>query len=67
MTFKKSETARSGTTVKLDEDVIMKEMNTKHTNYINCLKVYMGSRDKVQVISTSDINGYINYWDVSTL
>lgn len=67
MMFKKQEQQKGSTQVKLEEDVIMKEMNTKHTNYINCLKVYMGSREKVQVISTSDINGYINYWDVSQL
>lgn len=67
MTFKKSEVKAASNQVKLDDDVIMKEMNTKHANYINCLKVYMGSRDQVQVLSTSDINGYINYWDVSKL
>lgn len=64
--FKKSETERA-TGVKLDEDVGMKEMNTKHANYINCLKVYSSNIDKPQVISTSDINGYINYWDLSPL
>ena len=57
---------RSGT-VKLDEDVGLKEMNTKHTNYINCLKVYAGVPNKAHVLSTSDINGFINYWDVSSL
>lgn len=35
--FKRSEQEKGG--VKLDEDVGMKEMNTKHSNYINCLKV----------------------------
>lgn len=37
--FKDSELSK-GNTVKLDDDVMMKEMNTKHANYINCLKVY---------------------------
>jgi len=53
--------------MKLDEDVIMKEMNTKHSNYINCLRVYAGSGAQVQVLSTSDVNGFLNYWDVSKL
>lgn len=64
--FKRSESERSGS-VKLDDDLGMKEMNTKHSNYINCLKVYAGTSLKPQVISTSDINGYINYWDLSSL
>jgi hypothetical protein len=45
----------------------MKEMDTKHSNYINYLKVYAAPGGKIQVISTSDINGFINYWDVSSL
>ena len=43
--FKKSETEKAGG-VRLDEDLGMKEMNTKHTNFINCLKIYAGSAAK---------------------
>jgi len=50
--------------IKLDTSVMMKETDTKHLNYINCLKVFAGSQDQVQVISTSDINGVLNFWDV---
>ncbi len=63
--FKKSEMERN--TLKLNDDVVMKEMNTKHSNYINCLKVYVGTSEGAQVISTSDINGYLNYWDLSRI
>lgn len=58
--FKRSETERA-TALKLDDDVIMREMNTKHTNYINSVKSY-GAK-----LCTSDINGYINFWDVAAL
>ena len=54
-------------TMKLDDEVMMKEMNTCHTNYINCLKPYAGDQSQLQVISTSDPNGYLNYWDVSKI
>lgn len=53
--------------MKLDEEMMMKEMNTKHSNYINCLKVYAETSSGVIVLSTSDINGYLNYWDVASL
>jgi WD40 repeat protein len=60
--FKRSETEKASA-LKLDDDVIMREMNTKHGNYINSLKVYpVGGK-----LSTSDVNGYINYWDIATL
>jgi archaellin len=64
--FKKGETEKA-TGVKLDDSVSLKEMNTKHANYINQLKVYASNAGKPQVISTSDINGFINYWDLSSL
>lgn len=50
---------------KLNTNVEMKETNTKHHNYINCLKVFARDGDKAMVISTSDMNGYLNFWDVS--
>jgi hypothetical protein len=53
--------------VKLDDDIVIREMNTKHTNYINGLKVYSKNNGQIQTISTSDINGVIAYWDVSSL
>ena len=45
----------------------MKEMNTKHMNYINQMKIYEMAGDKIKTIVTSDINGVLNYWDVSAL
>lgn len=59
--FKKSETEKA-TALKLDDDVVMREMNTKHANYINCLKVYPGGK-----LCTSDVNGYINLWETAGL
>jgi actin related protein 2/3 complex subunit 1A/1B len=49
---------------KLDNSVMVAETDTKHANYINCLKVYARNGDKVMILSTSDINGYLNFWDV---
>lgn len=43
--FKKAETERA-TAVKLDDDVGIKEMNTKHSNYINYLRIYAGTPAK---------------------
>lgn len=48
---------------KLGSGIEMKETNTKHANYINCLKFFGGS----QVLSTSDVNGYLNWWDVKNI
>ena len=61
--FKRSESEKS-TSLKLDEDVVMKEMDTKHMNYINSLKVFTGAPGK---LTTSDVNGYLNYWDTQGL
>lgn len=41
------------------------EKDTKHSNFINCTQVYARDGTTAQVLSTSDPNGYINYWDVS--
>lgn len=51
--------------LKLENDVEMTEKDTKHMNYINCQKKFTGTDDKVALISTSDPNGYIHFWDVS--
>ena len=61
--FKRSETEKA-TALKLDDDVIMREMNTKHANYINSVQLFTGAPGK---LTTSDVNGYINYWDVQAL
>jgi len=37
--FAQGELQKSNT-VKLDDDIVMKEMNTKHENFINCMKIY---------------------------
>lgn len=49
---------------KLDNSVMLAETDTKHGNYINCLKVFASNGDKAMLISTSDVNGYLNFWDV---
>ncbi len=51
--------------LKLENDVEMTEKDTKHMNYINCQKKFTGTDTKVALISTSDPNGYIHFWDVS--
>lgn len=53
--------------IALDESVMMKEKNTKHQNFITAVKIYAKQGDKVAMITTSDINGYINYWNTSSL
>jgi hypothetical protein len=59
--FSKAETASA---VQLDDDVILKEMNTRHSNYINGAKIFEGTVAAPKKLCTSDINGYFNYWDV---
>ena len=66
MFFKKAETLSAGAAVKLDDDLALKEMNTKHLNYINGLKVYEMAGDKIKTLVTSDINGVINLWEVGS-
>lgn len=64
--FKRSETEKASG-IKLDDDVGIREMNTKHSNYINCIKTYAIQGGVPAVISTSDINGFIHYWDLKSL
>jgi len=49
---------------KLGDNVEMKETNTKHVNFINCMKIYDQKDGTPLVLCTSDTNGYLNYWDV---
>ena len=51
--------------IKLSANVEMKETNTRHANYINCLKPFGHTEGKPMVLSTSDVNGYLVWWDVS--
>ena len=51
--------------LKLENDVEVTEKDTKHTNYINCQKKFAGDDAQVQIISTSDPNGFIHFWEVS--
>jgi len=53
--------------IKLSSDVEMKETDTRHANYINCLKTFASNGEKPLIISTSDPNGYLNWWDVQAL
>ena len=57
--FKRMETQSSQ---QLQDDVIMKEMNTKHSNYINYTKILSNGK-----MATSDVNGSLFYWDVAAL
>lgn len=50
---------------KLESDVEVTEKDTKHLNYINCQKPFIREGDKVMLLSTSDPNGFIHFWDVS--
>lgn len=52
---------------KLEDSIASSAKDTKHQNYINCCKPYAVAGGKVKVLSTSDPNGYINYWDCSSL
>lgn len=50
----------------IEEGVASVNQDTLHQNYINDCQAYVRSPDgNVQVITTSDPNGNINYWDVS--
>ena len=53
--------------IKLSSNVEMKETNTMHSNQINCLKVFANDQATPLILSTSDINGYLNWWDVSAV
>lgn len=50
--------------IKLSTNVEMKETDTKHANYINCLKPFGYTSGRPLVLSTSDVNGYLVWWDV---
>lgn len=49
---------------KLSTAVEMKETDTRHVNYINCLKPFGNNGGRPAILSTSDVNGYLNWWDV---
>ena len=49
----------------MDKSGLLKPKGTKHQNYINCTQPYVWEGDTVKVISTSDPNGNIEYWDVT--
>lgn len=53
--------------IKLSSDTEIKETDTQHANYINCLKVFATNGSKPTILSTSDVNGYLNWWDVAAL
>lgn len=53
--------------IKLNQNVEMKETDSKHSNYINCLKTFASDGQKPLILSTSDINGYMCWWDVQGL
>jgi len=43
------------------------EKDTQHANLINCQKPFAYADGKMQLLSTSDPNGYIHYWKVDKL
>ena len=53
--------------LQLSNDIACQERDTKHENYINGLQPYAFNGKDVSLITTSDPNGCINYWDVSKL
>ena len=53
--------------IKLSTSLTVKETDTVHANYINQLKPFGHSDGKPYVLSTSDVNGYLNWWDVSKI
>ena len=50
---------------KLDPVLVSKDKNTRHENTISDVKRYVGDANAAQSIATSDINGFIYFWDVS--
>jgi len=50
---------------KLSTNVELAESDTRHANFINCVKPFQMQGSKILSLCTSDINGYLNYWDVS--
>lgn len=53
--------------IKLSSEVEMKETDTMHANYINCMQTFASDGTKPLILSTSDVNGYLNWWDVQNL
>jgi hypothetical protein len=53
--------------IKLSSNIEMKETDTSHVNYINCLKPFGYTTGKPLVLSTSDVNGYLVWWDVQSV
>jgi hypothetical protein len=51
--------------VKLGAGVKSEPVDTKHQNYINGQKAFLRTPDKLAVLTTSDANGFMHYWDVS--
>ncbi len=50
----------------LDENTMMKPKDTMHQNYINDCQPYVkDANGSVQVLTTCDPNGSINYWNVA--
>lgn len=64
MFFKRSETEKASA-LKLDDDVQMREMNTKHSNFINSVKFFPSAAPGK--LCTSDVNGYLHYWETQGL
>lgn len=53
--------------IKLSSSIVMKETDTRHANFINCMQPFGNGAGKPTVLSTSDVNGYLNWWDVQNL
>lgn len=53
--------------IKLSSNIEMRETDTRHANYINCLKSFANNGNTPLILSTSDPNGYLNWWDVQNV
>lgn len=53
--------------IKLNAAVELKETDTMHANYVNCMKVFAQNAGKPLILCSSDVNGYLNYWDVQAV
>ena len=51
----------------MDETTKAITTDTIHQNYINCLRPYIAVGSKVEALATSDPNGYLHVWDVSSV
>jgi WD40 repeat protein len=53
---------------KLNSNVEMRETDTKHANFINCMMPYASDESgKPLVLASSDVNGYLIFWDVKAM